>query len=889
MPFALEEAARSIALAFGLAALVAPVARSADLKVDVTGSNIKRVEGETGQPLQVVTREEIANTGATTAMELLDRIAVNSPVGNYTLGNAFGDSARIGFSGASLRGLGFKYTLILLNGRRIANYAHDGTAVDLNTIPLPAIERVEILKDGASAIYGTDAIGGVINFITRTDYRGAEASVNYGDTIDGGAREKSVTATLGFGDLAKDRWNAFVSFQYMKQEELLGGQRPWSRSSYIPAEGLDSTSGRSFPANVFIPGVGNRNPFHPNCAPSLAADPDVYPGQCRFDPNPFLGSLPESERFNVVARGAFQLHKDHQLFAEALYAKNEYVFNLQPVPISQGTLFPSAGPDAPGFFLPPTSPYYPHEFAAQYGLDGQPLNIQWRAFDAGFRSSTTTAEQTRIVAGAKGNVKGWDYEAAYSFNESKDVDHLNGGYLSQSQLLPLLGSGLVNPFATNTPEIVSQLRATAIQADARSSKSTVNAFDAKISNEVFNLPAGPVSVAIGGEWRKEKYDSVSAEILSSGDIVGYGTASPSVAGDRKVYAFFAEAIVPIVKTLELNAAVRYDHYSDFGSSTNPKISLRWQPARNALVRASYGTGFRAPALPELFQPQVTTNTQPGLSDPIRCPITNDQVNDCVTQFTSIQGGNPNLKPEESKQWSIGAVVEPLDGLSLGVDWFNIKLKDQIGLLNSAAILGDLGQFGQFVTRGPTQPEFPTLPGPITAITTVYTNFGETRIEGIDIDARYRTPATKVGRFRLGLQGTYYRKYDIQQIDGTFAGQVGLYSGIGGAINRWRHYASLDWDYGPWGATLGQTFMLGYTDANPDVDGNPRRVGNYDVYDLQGRYTGIKNLTVTLGIKNLFDRAPPFTNQTFTFQNGYDPSYADPRGAFWYASVGYKFF
>ena len=888
MAITIKRAAHGVALALGLSGL-APAALAADMRVDVTGSNIKRIEGETGQPLQVITREEIASTGATTAMELLDRLAVTSGVGNYTLANAFGDSARIGFSGASLRGLGYKYTLILVNGRRLANYAHDGTAIDVNAIPLSAIERIEVLKDGASAIYGTDAIGGVINFITRADYKGAEASVYYGDTFDGGSRERSASATIGFGDITKDRYNAFVSLQYLKQDPLYGRDRPWMNTSYIPSQGLDSTSGRTFPGNVNVPGVGNVNPMYPNCAPSIVADPEVYPDQCRFDPNPFLGSLPEVEKFNLVARGAYQLTPDHQLFAEALYAKNEYRFVLQPVPIGQGVLFPASGPDAPGFFLPPTSPFYPHDFAARYGLDGQPLNIQWRAFDAGLRDSTTTAEQTRIVAGLKGNVKGWDYEAAYSWNQSKDTDHLNGGYLSQSALLPILNSGNVNPFATNSPEIIAQLTGTAIQADVRKSKSTVNAVDAKVSNDVYNLPAGPLAIAIGTEWRKEDYESQSADILSTGDIVGYGTASPSVSGDRRVYALFAEAVVPIVKSLELNAAVRYDHYSDFGSTTNPKISLRWQPTKTFLGRVSYGTGFRAPALPELFSPIVTTNTQPGLSDPVRCPVTNDQVNDCVTQFVNIQGGNTALKPEKSTQWSIGGVVEPLDGLSVALDWYKIDLKDQVGLLNPAAVLGDVVQYAAFITRGPADPNFPGLPGPITAITTLFTNLGETRIEGIDIDARYRTPATSVGRFRFGLQGTYYTKYDIQQIDGSFAGQIGLYSGIGGAINRWKHYASIDWDYGAWGATLAQTFGSGYTDANLDVDGNPRRVGNYEVYDLQGRWTGVKNLTVTLGIKNLFNRAPPFTNQTFTFQNGYDPSYADPRGSFWYASLAYKFF
>ena len=887
MAFTVKRLARGIALALSIGA--SPWVVAQDIRVDVTGTNIKRVEGETGQPLQVITRQEIASTGATTAMELLDRVAVNSAVGNYNLANAFSDSARIGFSGASLRGLGYKYTLVLLNGRRLANYAHDGTAIDLNAIPLSAIERVEILKDGASAIYGTDAIGGVINFITRSDYRGGEASVYYGDTFDGGAREKSFTATLGFGDLSTDRWNAFASFQWMKQDALYGRDRPWMSSSYIPSEGLDSTSGRSLPGNVAVPGVGNRNPLYPNCAPSIVADPEVYPGQCRFDPNPFLGSLPEVEKFNVIARGAFRISREHEAFVEALYAKNEYRFILQPVPIGTGVLFPASGPGAPGFLLPPSSPYYPHEFAARYGLTGQPLDVQWRAFDAGLRDSSTTAEQTRLVAGLKGNIKGWDYEAAYSYNRSEDTDTLNGGYLSQAALLPIINSGMVNPFGPNTPEVVAQLAGTSIQADVRSSKSTVNAFDAKTSNVVYNLPAGPLSVAFGGEWRQEKYDSISSDILSTGDIVGYGTASPSVSGDRKVYALFAEAIVPIVKTLEFNAALRYDHYSDFGSTTNPKFALRWQPTRNFLARASYGTGFRAPALPELLSPQVTTNTQPGLSDPVRCPVTNDQVNDCVTQFVNVQGGNTALKPEESKQWSVGAVWEPLDGLSLGLDWYSIELKDQIGLLNPAAVLGDVDQYAAFITRGPVDPNFPNLPGPITAITTLYTNLGETRIEGIDVDLRYRTPATSAGRFRFGLQGTYYTKYDVQQIDGSFAGQVGLYSGIGGAINRWKHYASIDWEYGAWGATLAQTFGRGYTDANPDVNGNPRRVGNYEVYDLQVRWNGVRNLTVALGIKNLFDRAPPFTNQTFAFQNGYDPAYADPRGAFWYANVGYKFF
>ena len=887
---AMKARRRKIVVAAGVAAgLIVPAATPAgaqDIRVEVTGSNIKRVEAESALPVQTITREEITRSGVQTAAELLDRIAVNSSTLNYPLAQAFADSARIGFAGASLRGLGYQRTLILLDGRRLANYAHDGTAVDLGAIPLSAIERIEVLKDGASAIYGSDAIGGVINFILRNDFRGAEASAYYGDSQDGGGGEQTYSATIGWGDLAKDKFNAFATASYFHQDAMFGRERPWTASSYYPDEGVDITSGRTFPANVNIPGVGNRNPAFPNCSPSIV---DVFfPDQCRFDPNPFLGVIPKTDRYNVIAKGTWEFAPQQRLFGQATYTHNEYNFVLQPAPISLGTLFPSTGPGAPGFFLPASSPYYPHAFAQQFGIDGQPLNVQWRPFDLGLRDSTTTSEQLRFVGGVKGTIKNWDYEAAYSYNESKDVDHLNTGYSSQAALLPLISSGRVNPFATNTPDIIDELHQTWLNADARNSKATVNAFDGKVSGDVWQLPAGPLSMALGGEFRKEKLDQNSAPILSTGDIVGYGTANPSTNGDRNAYAFFAEFNAPIVKTLEGNAAVRYDHYSDFGSTTNPKLSLRWQPTRSVLLRTAWGTGFRAPSLPELLTPQVTTNTQAGLSDPLRCPVTHDAVNDCTTQFVSIQGGNPDLKPEKSEQWTLGMVFEPIEGLSIALDAFKINVTGLVNILNAATILGDLNQYGQYVTRGPVDPNFPNLPGPISSIVTTNANLGATRMKGVDVDARYRLPKAEIGQFRLALNGTYYHSYNVQQLDGTWVGFVGTSSGTIGTINRWKHYATVDWERGPWGATLAQTYGSGYTDAFTNLDNEPRRVGAYELYDLQARYTGFKNTTLTVGAKNIFDRAPPFTNQTFTFQIGYDPSYADPRGRFWYGSISYAF-
>jgi iron complex outermembrane receptor protein len=670
---------------------------------------------------------------------------------------------------------------------------------------------------------------------------------------------------------------------YQKYGGIRAKDRPFSSSGYLPGEGLDQTSSSSFPGNVVTPaGLGSPSGdpssgyANPACLPPLSFPTTGSPRQCRFDNASLIDIVNPSERLNVVGALTWQLNRDNQFFLQSIYAANRFTFTASPAGISNMT-------------LPVTSAFYPHAFAQSFGIDGTPLSIRWRAYELGLRTDATTSDQWNVVAGMQGAIRGWNYDGALAYGENSVNDRYVDGYARGSVLFPILNSGVVNPFGFNTPEVVALMSTAKLDQTVRTGKGTLASVDFHASNDIYPMPAGPLAVAVGAEARQWKLNEASSAALASGDIVGRGLFPvANSTSSRNVWAVFTEANVPIVRTVEGNLAVRFDHYSDFGSTTNPKLSLRWQPTKTFLARASYGTGFRAPALPELFSPLVTTNTQPGLSDPVRCPVTNDQVNDCVTQFVNIQGGNTALKPEESTQYSVGAVWEPLDGLSLGVDWYSIKLKDQVGLLNPAAVLGDVVQYAAFNTRGPTDPNFPTLPGPITAITTLFTNLGETRIEGIDVDLRYRTPQTAAGRFRFGLQGTYYTKYDIQQIDGSFAGQIGLYSGIGGAINRWKHYASIDWEYGAWGATLAQTFGLGYTDANPDVNGNPRRVGNYDVYDLQVRFTGVKNLTVSAGIKNLFNRAPPFTNQSFTFQNGYDPSYADPRGGFWYANIGYKF-
>jgi iron complex outermembrane recepter protein len=455
----------------------------------------------------------------------------------------------------------------------------------------------------------------------------------------------------------------------------------------------------------------------------------------------------------------------------------------------------------------------------------------------------------------------------------------------------LLNSGRVNLFGPNTPEIDAELQATNYNGPTLNATSKNYGFQGKTSGEIWNLPAGPLSLAVGGEARKETLDQTFATPLFVGDVSGYGGNLKDVSASRNIWAAFAELNVPIVKTLEGTVAVRYDHYSDFGSTTNPKVSLRWQPTKTVLLRGSYGTGFLSPSLYQLFTPQIGGVSPQGASDPVRCPVTHDTGFDCSTQFAFILGGNPALKPEESEQATIGFVIEPTDTLSFSADWFKINLKEAIiNGIPYTTILGDLATYGNLVTRGPPTPDFPNLPGRITGIVQTYINIGGIHIQGIDVEAHYKPAGTPYGRFRFDIAGTYYMRYDNQNTDGTWTGQVSNQFGSAtqGIVPRWKHYATANWEYGAWSATLGNLYQASYIDVGTDPDGDLRRVGSMSLWDVQGSYKGFKNLTLTFGVKNVFDRDPPLTNQQTTFQVGFDPSYYDARARFVYGTVKYAF-
>ncbi len=846
-------------------------------KVTVTGSHIPRTESETGLPVQVITREEINRSGVTTVEQLIDRVPGN--FNSLTTAQTIGNGTSPGLSTANLRGLGGGSTLVLLNGRRLANYAFDGEAVDLNSIPLAAIDRVEVLKDGASAIYGTDAIAGVINFILRRDYVGAEVSGELAATQHGGGNSGLVSAAYGFGDPAREGYNVFGVVSFQKQQSLHGSERESTRTSFRPDLGVNGLSPNTFPANIFDrPGRRVLNPTRADgCAPpsSLPLDSFGTPA-CGFDFAPVADVLPDIERASALLRGTWRVNPDIDLFAEVLVGRNRFESRVAPNPIQPISSF---GP----LIYPAGGPFYPTDFAAANGLTGD-LLISYRAIELGSRTNATTTDAQRYVLGAEGQLANWDFNIAAVYSANHQENEYGGSWVYASRIVPAMLTGLINPWGPSGPEGRALLASTAYSGTPQTADGSTSLVSAVASRDIATLPAGPLALALGAEqrWERLSYDWDPAVLTGDSPI---GDMLQAVSGDRDVLALFAELNVPIVRGLDAQLAVRYDDYSDFGSTTNPKVALRWQPLRSVLLRGSWGEGFRAPPLYSLSAPTTSVGIAGPLEDPLRCPATGT-FDDCLAFVENFSGGNPDLQPETSKQWNFGVVWEPVSGVSLGVDYWNIEQKGSIEPLSVENLFLYYDRFSFRVTRGPVDPATPTLPGPIVAVDTSLINLGTTQTSGIDVSFNWTLPPGEHGIFRVGLYGTYVRQWETQ-IDGvTYVSMLADATHFA-PVPRWRSTLTLDWTRGPWGATLAHVYSSGYDEPLQPPAGETREVGSSSSWDLQGRYSGFRGWQLAAGIRNLFDEEPPFS-RTSAFQFGFNPQVASPLGRTFYLRATYAF-
>jgi iron complex outermembrane recepter protein len=891
-------------------------------EIVVTGTSIKGLDAVGALPVTVLKAEDIARTGATSAQDLFRYISSASSSGSTVQAQATGFQTG-SISTISLRGLGSARTLILINGRRSAPYGGGstgtaGNSVDVSSIPVSAIDRVEILQDGASAIYGSDAIAGVVNFILREDFQGIDASVYGGaPTRSGGGTEQQGNFFGGIGDLKTDRYNVTLGLSFDHTNSILGSTRAFA-TRYSPQFGNDVTSSFAFPANIAVfPATAGKpttiNPAVGNCAPSLN---DVnFPAQCRFDNSPYDSLQPDTKKGNGFLNAHYQITDTTQLYAELAFAHVQTLTQVQPVPLSfQNPLLPSnpflayqanllatqyptyhnpaITPTAAAFLLPPTSPYYPTAFAAANGMAGLPLNLIYRDFANGVRLEQDTSDTTRAVGGWKGNLAGWDFDTAILYSEVKVKEDLKSGFPLYSKIMPVLDSGTINPFgATTDPAALAAAKAAEFVGQDYSSKTSLTSLSGTASRALFDLPGGEMKAAVGAEVRRETFVYNPSTAIQTGDITGQGGNQLPEDAARSVESAFVEVNMPIVHMLDADAAVRYDHYQGVGNTVNPKGSLKFQPFQWWLLRASAGSGFRAPSLTDLYAAQATSVTSNGTRDPIKCPTFDPNNQACSFQFSTVTGGNPNLKPEKSTTLTFGTVFEPVTNLSLGFDTFWIYLKNAIvvGGLPVATILQNSAsatQFANLITRDAN--------GNIVFISQTNANLFKENVSGTDVNLRYAFDIGDYGRISLLGNGTYYYKFATQNPNGSWTGQIdkGLTT-VAGVISRWRHSFSLVYDIGNWDASLTQHFQKGFHDSNGSILGvnAKRNVGVYDTVDGQVSYHLNSAWTFTAGVINIGDTAPPYANYASSANNfvgGYDLSYGDPRGRFIYGRVGFQF-
>jgi iron complex outermembrane receptor protein len=845
-------------------------------RIEVTGSAIRRVDAETAVPVTILRTEELKKQGVTTTEQLVNRIAANqSSVGS---GRSIGSSSG-GAAYADLRGIGPNKTLVLLNGRRLSNNATtaiNGSGVDLNTIPFAAIDRVEVLRDGASALYGTDAIGGVINFITKKSVTQGQLSAGGSTpTHAGGGDTTNFSGSWGFGDLEDDRFNVFGVVSHDKQQSLKARDRDYTYN-YRPGRGLDYSSGTASPANW----SQGSNATHPLAA-SGCNGPGLIPrsGICRQSVWSYLDLVPETEKTSFFGKASGKLADDHDVSLEYFWARNQNRTQIGP-----GLL--------QGLQVQPGTPYYPGNGITPgpsgFALDPtQPVNVNWREAEVGPRRHEDDNVGQRLLLTFEGVAAGWDYNLGAGYNQSKVTNAIRSGYVDDRVVASGINTGILNPFGPQSPAGAALLAASAVDGDYGTAVGRVKSIDGRISRDIGDwFGAGPSALALGGEYRKEDFHQDFEDFAANVQSLGIDPAA-SVAGDRSVSAQYAEVNVPVLDSLELSAAVRHDKYSDFGSTTNPKYSFRFQPFRELVMRGAYSEGFRAPSLYELYNPTATSFTVANYNDPRLCaggsPSNGGIANrDCAQQFFSRNGGNPDLSPETARNVTLGFVYQPVHNLSLGLDFWWIKIANQIAEFPESAVFEQSDLYSDRIVR--------KADGSIDHIVTGLANLGKVKTNGVDVSFDYRFPETALGQFGTNLQGTYVNRYEYQQeLNGDFIDKVGDYRGgdfaSAGAVARWRHSLNGTWNKGPLGATLTNRYTSGYNDYNRDKHD---QVGSWNVWDLAGTYTWRDTAQVTVGVQNLFDREPPFSNQTSTFQSGYDPRYSDPFGRTLYSRVSYNF-
>ncbi|RZA36314.1 MAG: TonB-dependent receptor [Lysobacteraceae bacterium] len=875
-----------------------PIAR-----VEVTGSSIKRTESEAAAAVQVLTRDDIEKTGATTALGILTQTASIYAGSN----SATASSGRFatGSSSASTRGLSKVATLVLVNGRRIAPYGLSDNAqenfTNLDAIPSDAIERVEVFKDGASAIYGSDAIAGVINFVLKKDFTGFRVRSSYHESEHlKENRSRNLSVIAGWGDIDTNGFNTYITAEVYKRDGYSTGDlRPFYPEWHRLTPGRSTWDAKSAysPTGNYFTNASNYVAA-PGCP---AGNIDPSDKLCKMDILPYSGLTTDNKRYAVTSVTSFRIGKDIDASLEIMNAGAENDYIVTPFNMSNGSTTTASsiwynvlGSKMVGPFsypkLPvghPKNPYnYPVEYRARLMDTGD-----------GFNFNTTDSEQSRVMLTLNGSYAGWDWKSAAGWMKST----------ANKATRAVSAAGYTDAIVNNKYKFGQQNDPALLNAmfpvRTTDGEAEVKFFDATVTKAVMQLPAGPLSVAFGTDIRNNAYKMASSDNVLKGELVGiFGL---QVDDDVNQYALFTEARVPLTKKLVLEAAARLDKTDNQDSHVSPKLGLLYNATDTLLLRATASGGFRAPNIVESGNGLGRSSVATAVNDLKRCPIANQlnalvqnapgattadktqansfRNNECSGGLPSFVSSNPNLEPETSRSLTAGLVFEPIKNWSMGLDYYFIERRNEIGSRSVTDILrgedalpaGQLVRIdssandNQFLALVKKYAPSTTLAYPVGQLGMIYNpyvNSGQTRVQGFDFDAK--------GRFnvlgqtvRLSLDGSYIWKFQEFSVTDNAYGpnQTGTYDyGSRMTVVARAYLKQGDFDH-----AVTANYASGYSTnsiASPTYCKTQNvaaqyldtcaRVGSNTTWNYSLAYTGIPHVRLNAYVDNVFARELP---------------------------------
>ena len=882
-------------------------------KVVVTGSNIPRTDTETAAPVQVITAAEIERSGKQSVGEYLQNLTVN---GQGSLPKSFNGFAA-GGSGVSLRGLGAGSTLVLLNGRRIAPHglADDGQKVftDLSTIPMEAVQTIEVLKDGASAIYGSDAIAGVVNIILKSSYRGFAARASYGVSGDDDMNSRKVSAIAGFGDLA-DGANVFFTIEAAKNDGALVSarkNREWIGTSDLRPWGYSIEGSPTLIGSIQGEGtVGLRSPAVnlrrsdgtyfslPGCsALTNLSSPDPG-GGCLFDLAPYTTLTPDEKYLTLFGRATARINDNAEFYAEVGFSEKKVRYQTRPNYADGSWGYPGgpviASSGAGAVVLGANHPDNPLGYAAR------PKYVAW---DVGPRVTNNKNQFQRLLFGVNGAWGEWNYDVGYLHSSTKLIGRRTG-FLRYSRVREVLASDN-NPLHAywrigDDAHLNSQAMYDYISPEISAEATTsLDMIDFKANRTFMDLPGGPLALAVGAEYRRQKVELTPLTYTDTGDIIGLGYSS--YRGSEKVGVAFAEVLAPLAESFEVSAAIRADSYQGGDTAVTPKLGLKWTPVDWLAVRGTYGEGFRAPNAAEAGEGGLAGFTT--AADPVRCPNGTPAPGggtqgDCNAPLAVITAPNPGLKPEESKSYTLGFVINPTPSTSITIDAWQIKRTNEINQeLTSVAI-----REGRVVRNDNDLPGIPNS-GTLLAARANYVNSASSTMRGIDFDLRQEFDLDAMGKLAFDMQ--WSRMNLFRRVDG---GETFQYAGTHGNCDvsncagspKDRANAGVTWSKDSWSVSAianyigsfentpweGEACLTTFADGSDSPNGC--RIASFTSIDLSAKWKVLPKLELSASVQNAFDKIAPLDPTTYGAVNYNPMHYSGAVGRYFTIGVRYDF-